>query len=109
LGLKVAVIGDRATVTGMSLAGASVARVHTDRESTLHFLRELFSSQDVGLVMITYRVVEELGDEMKALLRSKGVFPVVTAIPDGSGYVPRSDELSERLRRAVGAEVTIGR
>lgn len=106
---KIAVIGDRSTVAGMRLAGVHLAHLHSDRESTLSALREMISSEDVGLIMITYRVAEELGDEMKMIVRSKGVFPVLVRIPDGSGYVPRVDELSERLRRTVGAEITVGR
>jgi vacuolar-type H+-ATPase subunit F/Vma7 len=107
LRLKVAVIGDRSTVTGMSLAGVQIAHVHSDRESTMDRLRELVSSGDVGLIVITHRVAEELGEELRSLMRSKGVFPVLVRIPDSTGYLPKKDELSERLRRVVGAEIKV--
>ncbi|MEM2874989.1 MAG: V-type ATP synthase subunit F [Candidatus Hadarchaeales archaeon] len=104
-----AVIGDRSTVAGMFLAGVHLGHSHSDRESTLRALRDLVSSEEVGLVMITYRVAEELGEELRGLMRSKGIFPVVLMIPDGSGYVPKADELGERLRRTIGSEITVER
>ncbi|MEM2874770.1 MAG: V-type ATP synthase subunit F [Candidatus Hadarchaeales archaeon] len=106
---KVAVIGDRSTVIGMALAGVKIAHVHTDRDSTLAALGDFMKRGDVGLIMITHRAAEDLGAEMSQLLRSKGPFPVVMRIPDSRGYVPRTDELGERLKRTVGAEISVGR
>ncbi|MEM2192678.1 MAG: V-type ATP synthase subunit F, partial [Candidatus Hadarchaeales archaeon] len=104
---EIAVIGELETVIGMQLAGVKFAHVHSKSEETLEKLRELFARGDVGLVLITHRVAEELGPELRRAMREKGFLPIVLRIPDKSGWVPKSDELKEIIRRTVGAEVIL--
>ena len=107
MSFKIAVIGDADTATGLALAGATYTHVHIEKESTLSKLRELLAARDVGVLLITHRVAEELEPELRWAMREKGVFPVVLKIPDKTGYVPRVDELLELIRRTVGAEVVV--
>jgi V/A-type H+-transporting ATPase subunit F len=106
LSYKIAVIGDADTVTGFSLAGVRHVHVHVSKEETLSKLRRFLMEGDVGLLLITHRVIEDLGEDFKLLMRTKGVLPVVLAIPDKTGYAPAVDELYELIKRAVGARVT---
>lgn len=107
MGYKIAVVGDRDTVTGFALAGAAYAHIHTAREETLAKLNEFFASGEIGLVLITHRVAEELGYDFRRMMREKRLLPLVLKIPDKTGYVPKVDELREIIRRTVGAEVTV--
>jgi vacuolar-type H+-ATPase subunit F/Vma7 len=107
LSFKIAAIGDRDTLVGLVLAGTAYTHVHIDRETTKAKLNEFLSNEEIGLVILTHRVAEELGPDFKGLMRIKRLFPVVLTIPDKTGYVPRVDELTERIRRAVGAEVIL--
>ena len=107
MSFKVAVIGDVDTTTGFALAGASYVHVHTKKEETLAKLSELLATGDIGLVLITHRIVEELGIEFRWMLRMKRLLPVVLRIPDKTGYMPAVDELYELIKRAVGAEIVI--
>lgn len=107
MGYKIAAIGDADTTTGFALAGATYVHIHAEKESTLSKLRELFTARDVGVLLITHRVAEELEPELKWVMREKGVFPLVLKIPDKTGYVPPVDELLELIRRTVGAEVVV--
>ena len=104
---KIAVIGDQETVTGFALAGATYAHIHTTREETLAKLSEFFASGEIGLVLITHRVVEELEPDFRQMLWAKRLIPLVLRIPDKTGYMPKFDELREIIRRTVGAEIMV--
>lgn len=104
---EVAVVGERETVVGFALAGVSRLHVHSSREESLRVLRELLRDEGVGLILVTHRVAEELGEEFRRMVREKGPFPMVLRIPDRTGYRPERDELEEMVRRTVGAEVVV--
>jgi len=107
LSFRIAVIGDIDAATGFSLAGVLHAYVHTERGMTLARLSELLANEEIGLLLITHRVAEELGAEFGRMLRAKRMLPVVLKIPDKTGYMPKVDELYELIKRAVGAEVVV--
>ncbi len=107
MSFKIAAIGDRDTVTGLALAGTTYTHVHTTKGETLAKLNEFFASDEIGLVLLTHRVAEELGFEFRQLMRAKRLPPIVLRIPDKTGYVPKVDELREIIKRTVGAEIVV--
>ncbi len=107
MSFEIAVIGDRDTTTGMALAGATYTHVHTTKDETLSKLNEFLTSDEIGLILLTHRVAEELGFEFRQLMRTKRLLPLVLQIPDKTGYVPEVDELREIIRRTVGGEIII--
>ncbi|MEM0358761.1 MAG: V-type ATP synthase subunit F [Candidatus Hadarchaeales archaeon] len=106
---EVVVVGERETVVGFALAGVSRVYLHSSKEETLKLLRDLLKEEKVGLILLTHRVAEELGEEFERMVREKGPFPMVLRIPDGRGYRPERDELEEMVKRTVGAEVVLRR
>lgn len=105
---KVAVIGDADTVTGFALAGVSYTCVHADKGGTLAKLAEFMVSGDIGIVLITHLIAEELGAEFRRMMRAKKLLPVVLRVPDfKTGYIPVVDELYELIKRTVGAEIVV--
>jgi len=94
-------------VTGFALAGATYAHISTTKEETLVKLGEFFASDEIGLVLITHRVAEELGHDFRRMLQTKRLLPLVLRIPDKTGYAPEVDELREIIKRTVGVEITI--
>ncbi|HID60630.1 MAG TPA: hypothetical protein EYP46_02075 [Hadesarchaea archaeon] len=104
---KVAVIGDLSTTTGMALAGVPYTYVHKKRDETLAKLKEFFGDKQIGLILLTYRIAEELEPDFSQFMRSKSMIPVVLKIPDKTGYAPKVDELSEMIRRTVGTEIAV--
>jgi V/A-type H+-transporting ATPase subunit F len=106
LSYKIAVIGDMDTTIGFALAGVTYVHVHRDIETTISKFKE-FISKDVALIIITYAVAEEIGDELDRALRGKKLLPVVLKIPDKTGYRPPVDEFVRMMRRAIGAEIVI--
>ncbi len=107
MSFKVAVIGDIDTTTGFALAGVPYVHVHAEKDGTLAKLGELLAREDIGLVLITHRIAEELGAEFRRMIRRKGLLPVVLRIPDKTGYIPKVDELYELIKRTVGAEIVV--
>lgn len=105
---RIAVVGELETVAGFGLAGVELLHVHREKEETLRKMRELLSDPELGLVLITATVKEELGEELEALLRVKGMFPMVLVIPNREGYYPAVDELERLVRRTAGVEVVLG-
>lgn len=104
---KIAVIGDLSTTTGMALAGVSHTYTHKRKDETLDKLKEFLGNEQIGLILLTHRVVEELEHDFRQLMRIKGLLPVVLRIPDKTGYTPKVDELREVIRRTVGTEITV--
>lgn len=104
---RVAVIGDLDTTVGMTLAGVTYTHVHKTKDETLAKLNEFLTSDEIGLILLTHRVAEELGFEFCQLMRTKRLLPLVLQIPDKTGYVPEVDELREIIRRTVGGEIII--
>ncbi|MEM3012574.1 MAG: V-type ATP synthase subunit F, partial [Candidatus Hadarchaeales archaeon] len=100
---EVVVVGEKETVTGFALAGVSRLYLHSSKEETLRLLRGLLQEEGVGLILLTHRVAEELGEEWRKVMREKGPFPMVLRIPDRTGYRPEKDELEEMVKRTVGA------
>lgn len=104
---KVAVVGDLDTVVGMGLAGVTHTHIHSQKEETLTKLGEFMTNPEIGLILITHPVAEEMGAEFRRLMREKGLIPLILRIPDKTGYVPKVDELREIIRRTVGAEIVL--
>lgn len=104
---KIAVIGDPETVIGFSLAGVSHTHVYRDKNKALGQLEEFLNNREIGLILITHRVVESLGPEFHQVVRKKGLIPLVLKIPDKTGYSPEKDELSDLVRRSVGIEIPV--
>lgn len=107
MSFKVAVIGDIDTTTGFALAGAQYVHVHIDKNGTRSKLGELLADKEIGLVLITHRIAEELGAEFRMTIRKKGLLPIVLRIPDKTGYTPKVDELYNLIKRTVGAEIVV--
>ena len=104
---EVVVIGDEDTVTGFRLAGIREVLVHADAAATESYIRDSLQ-RDVGLVIITDRVAEEVRDILDRLRREKGrVKPIFVEIPDKRGPLKAEDRLQQLVKRVVGADITL--
>jgi len=104
---KIAVVGELETVMGFGLAGASHLHVHREKTETLRKLKEFLSDPEVGLILLTATVREELAEELEPLHRLEGIIPMVLTIPDHRGYYPAVDELERLVKRTAGVEVIL--
>ncbi|MHA2027214.1 MAG: V-type ATP synthase subunit F [Candidatus Thorarchaeota archaeon] len=103
---KIAVIGDRDTVTGFRLVGVSECTVPDSPEETRKSLYHYFRDPTMGLVMITEPLAAEVEDTIVEL--SQSPVPVILLIPDRDGTTGAYEAvLKELIRRAVGIEIKI--
>lgn len=104
---KIAAIGGMETVIGLGLGGVTHTHVHSQKEETLDKLKEFLSNPEIGLILITHRIAEEIGAELKRIMREKRPTQLILRIPDKTGYVTKADELREMIKRTVGAEIVL--
>lgn len=103
---KIAVIGDRDTVTGFRLVGVSECSVPGSPEETRDLIYRYFRDPTMGLVMITEPLAAEVEDTIVEL--SQSPVPVILLIPDRDGTTGAYETvLRELIRRAVGIEINI--
>ncbi|MEW6592705.1 MAG: V-type ATP synthase subunit F [Candidatus Hadarchaeota archaeon] len=107
MSFEIAVIGELETVLGMSLAGVSHSHVHSTVEGSLSKLDEFMNKSEIGLILVTHRAADEMGYSFRQIMRKKGPLPVILRIPDKTGQMPKFDELSEMIKRTVGAEIVV--
>ena len=103
---KIAVIGDRDTVTGFRLVGVNECATPTTPEETRNFLYHYFRDPTMGLIMITEPLAGEVDETIVEL--SLSPVPVILLIPDRDGTTGAYEAvLKELIRRAVGIDINI--
>jgi V/A-type H+-transporting ATPase subunit F len=102
--MKIGVVGDFATITGFRLAGVKEAYEVEEPKAAVETLKKLMKD-DVGLIIITERLADEIRDETAALIEGK-TFPLIVEIPDKRGPVEgKVDPIMALIKRAVGVEI----
>ena len=103
---KIAVIGDRDTVTGFRLVGVSETAIPKSADETRDLLYSFFRDPNMGLVIITEPLAAEVEDTIVEL--SQSPVPVILLISDRNGSTGTYETvLKELIRRAVGIEINI--
>ncbi len=103
--MKIGVIGDSTTVLGFKLAGVKDAIETQDAAKAVESLRGLFKDKEMGLIIISEKLADDLRDEIDRLTEGV-VTPLVVEIPDKGGTIEKKvDPIRELVRRAVGVEI----
>ncbi|MBD3405841.1 MAG: V-type ATP synthase subunit F [Candidatus Lokiarchaeota archaeon] len=103
---KIAVIGDRDTVTGFQMAGVTDISTPKNPEETRNSLIHYFRDPRMGLIIITEPLAVEVEDTILEL--SEAPIPVILLIPDRQGATGAYESvLKELIRRAVGIEIHV--
>jgi V/A-type H+-transporting ATPase subunit F len=103
---KIAILGDRDTVTGFRLVGVSECAIPKSAGETRDLLYKFFRDPRMGLVIITEPLAAEVEDTIVEL--SQSPVPVILLISDRTGSTGTYETvLRELIRRAVGIEINI--
>lgn len=103
---KIAVIGDRDTVTGFRLVGVSECATPKSPDETKELLYDFYRDPSMGLIIITEPLAKEVEDTIVEL--SQSPVPVILLISDRTGSTGTYEAiLKELIRRAVGIEINI--
>lgn len=106
--MKISVLGDTTTVTGFRLAGIRDAYEISSPKEAASLLRELVGDKEMGLVIVTERIADEIRAEMDRITEGR-ITPLIVEIPDREGpMVKKVDPIKELVKRAVGVEVKFG-
>lgn len=101
--MKIAGICDNDTAMGLRLAG--IKEVYVPKGDAVKIWNEISDREDIGIVFITEKIVEDIGKYLKDY-RIRNNVPIVVEIPDKKGR--RSEHLdfvSHLIKKAVGVEV----
>ncbi len=101
--MKLLVIGHPEAVLGFSLVGIQ-GHVATSAEEANRSLDEALAAPDVGLILITMDVAEQIEARM-AQLRMHSTVPLVVEIPAPGGVPAGQPRLSEIVQRAIGVKL----
>jgi V/A-type H+-transporting ATPase subunit F len=103
---KIAVIGDRDTVTGFRLVGVNECAIPKTPEETRNLLYQYFRDPAMGLIIITEPLAAEVDEFIVEL--SLSPVPVILLVPDRDGTTGAYEAvLKELIRRAVGIDINI--
>lgn len=91
---------NRDTWVGMKLAGIDGVIVK-DRENALKEIKEAVKNQDIGILILTEKIVDMVREEyMEYKLTSKT--PLIIEIPDRNGSIRESNAIKNYIRDSVG-------
>lgn len=103
--MKVSVIADSDTVTGMRLAGVKEVSEVDDPKEALVVLKKNIKDEDVGVVILSEKLAEAVRGELTAITEDL-VMPIIVEIPDKKGPLEtKIDPVKEMVRRAVGVDI----
>lgn len=94
---------NRDTFLGLKLAGINGIIVH-NREDALNEIRRAIQSDDIGILILTEKIVDMIEDEvMEYKIKSKT--PLVIEIPDRHGSIRDTNAIEEYIRNSIGVRI----
>ena len=102
--MEIGVVGDFATVTGFRLAGVKETYEVEEPGAAVESLKKLMR-EDIGLIIITERLADQIRDEIEVLTEGKA-FPLIVEIQDKQGPIEgKVDPIMALIKKAVGVEI----
>lgn len=94
---------NRDTFLGLKLAGINGIIVH-NREDALNEMKRAIQSDDIGILILTEKIVDMIKDEvMDYKIKSKT--PLVIEIPDRYGSIRETNAIEEYIRNSIGVRI----
>jgi V/A-type H+-transporting ATPase subunit F len=104
--MKIAVVADQDTAIGFKLAGVGLVYPVKSVEDARELLERLSKRDDVGTIIITERIADNLRDVIKELYKKPSL--IVVEIPDKHGPIEREvDPIRELIRTTLGVELKL--
>ena len=103
-GMKSFLISDnRDTWVGMRLAGINGIIIH-EKEELLEVLNAARKDEEIGLIIMTEKVVDLAKDEIMAF-KLKVARPLIIEIPDRHGTMRSENAITNYIRESVGIRI----
>jgi len=98
--MRIGVVGDPDVVVGFRLAGLTDVYEVNSPEQAAKAIEELNSNSEIGLIITTERIGEQVRDTISAVKK------VVVEVPDKNGPIVReNDPVKVLVRNAVGVDI----
>jgi len=97
------VIADEDTVLGFRYAGLDGSVVESPEQARRVF-REIVKDENVGVIIMTERAAETIGEEVTRIMY-QSVRPVIVRIPGPEGPSPTRRRLEDLIQEAVGIKL----
>lgn len=102
--MKMYIISDNAdALIGFRLAGVKGIVVH-DKEKAMEELRKACDDPDIGIILITESLTEELEKEINHI-KLDPKMPIVTTIPDRHGFRRDKDYITRNIKESIGLKI----
>ncbi|MFX1518506.1 MAG: V-type ATP synthase subunit F [Promethearchaeota archaeon] len=104
--MKIVVVADEDTVTGLKLAGIDEGYGVQSPEDANPILLTLSERKDVGLIIITERIADSAIIRSTITKITEQEFPIIVEIQDKHGIIIREvDPIKALIKRAVGVDL----
>ncbi len=100
--MRTVILADEDTALGFSLAGVQGIIVNTPDETRTAF-DEIVRQHDVGILLITERVAQQIRETVDRWILSPGT-PIVLEIPDSRGPMEGRRTPHEFVKSAIGVK-----
>ncbi|HEY8420806.1 MAG TPA: V-type ATP synthase subunit F [Thermoclostridium sp.] len=102
--MKMYLISDNVdTKTGMRLAGIEGIVVHK-REEVLNALNEAINDQEIGIILLTEKLMDLVADEIMNIKLNYD-YPLIVEIPDRHGSRKGAEQITKYVREAIGLKI----
>lgn len=102
--MKSFIISDnRDTWVGMRLAGINGVIVH-EKQEVLEVLKKAMSDQEIGIVIVTEKIVDLAKEEIMNL-KLKKARPLIIEIPDRHGTTRGQNVITSYIRESIGIRI----
>lgn len=104
--MKIALVADGSTATCFKVAGLSEVVVARDMQEAERRINELLRKGDLGVILVTQRMVEQIPGLAEKNIEEK--YPLIVPIPERRGPISmKTDLIVELIRRKAGIEVKL--
>ena len=104
---KIAVVGNDLLKTGFRLVGVTESYATEGAEETENVLRTLMKKEDIGIIVVTSRVVKGLRDRRLSEAVESSTMPLIVEVPEyGEEATSSGDSLKRIILRAIGIDIS---
>mgnify|MGYP005840206149 CR=1 FL=1 len=104
--LEIAIIGDKDTILGLKLAGATKTYETNNKDEAQRKIREFFQDPEVGLIITTELLADQIRPFLNKLTEDSPT-PIILEIPSRLGERKGEDPILTLIKRAVGVEIKV--
>ncbi len=107
----VAMVGDKDTVIGFSLAGIKEAYTVPDNDQETNWavakqaITDIMKRDDIGILIISIKIAHGIREHIETEKQFKPLYPIIVEIPDKGGIPDGVDDpIRKLIKRTTGVE-----